>query len=95
MNERIKEFFVGKECHKCEALGVHCTQVGVFTFGIPAENGQSVIYIDGKVVLRTTEKINQCPAITGENSNEEVVAKLRGTAKKARGRVIIDQVGNY
>lgn len=95
MNERIKEFFVGKECHKCEALGVHCTQVGVLTFGVSAENGQSAIYIDGKVVLRTTEKISQCPAVIGENSNQEVVAKLRKTANEAWGRVVVDQVGNY
>ena len=95
MNERIKEFFVGRECHNCEALGVHCVQVGIFTFGVPAENGQSAIYIDGKAVLRTREKINQCTAITGQNSKEEVVAKLRKNAQEAWGTVVVDQVGNY
>lgn len=95
MNNEIRNFFLGKNCNDCEALGVHCSQVGILTFGVPAENGQTAIYVDGKAVLRTTETIDECPAITGQETNKAVVAKLRKTAKKAAGRVIIDQIGNY
>jgi hypothetical protein len=67
----------------------------MFTPGVPTGIGQSMVYIDGEPVLRTSEKISECPAITGKNSGEEVVAKLRETAKSAQGTIVIDQVGNY
>ena len=94
MSGEIKTFFLGKECHDCEALGVHCKQVGVFTFGVPAGTGQVAIYLDEKPVLRTAETIDECPAVTGESTNEEVVDKIKQNAKKAAGWVSIDQIGN-
>jgi len=105
MNERIKEFFIGKECYECKALGVFCVQPGILPV-YPAEvctvekepiapTGGSAIYIDGTQKLQVKESIDKCPAVTGQNSKEEVVAKLRGNAEKAWGRIVIDQVGNY
>lgn len=93
--EIIKTFFFGKECRNCEALDVHCSQVGLLTVGVPAENGQVAIYLNEKPVLRTEESINECPAITGENTKREVVAKIKQNAKKAAGMVRIDHIGNY
>ena len=55
----------------------------------------SAIYIDGRQMLQTGESIEKCPAIIGQNSKKEVVAKLRKTANEAWGRVVVDQVGNY
>jgi len=95
MSKEIKTILFGKKCLNCEALGVYCSQVGVFTLGVPAEIGQTAIYINDRAVLRTAETIDECPAITGERTKEEVVAKIKQNANKAAGIVEIDQIGNY
>ena len=83
----------GKECKKCAPHGVSCVQVGLLN-DQPGEFGQTVIYINTDAVLRTTETIEQCPAITGEKPIRQVAAKLKQTAKIASRRIVIDQIGN-
>jgi hypothetical protein len=92
MNERIKNFIFGATCCKCKALGVFCVQQGLLPC-YPTElctakevpvaplNGCAV-YIDRKQKLQTKESIDKCPAVTGQNTNEEVVSKLRKTAEE-------------
>ena len=102
MNERIREFFIGKECYKCKTLGVFCIQPGILPVSLIGLSSEpvapfkgSAIYIDGRQMLQARESIEKCPVITGQNSKKEVVAKLRKTANEAWGRVVVDQVGNW
>ena len=76
MGCEIKNTLLGKECNKCEDQGVNCSQVGVFTLGVPAEIGNVAIFLNGNPVLRTPEKIKDCPVIIGTKSKNEVVKKI-------------------
>jgi hypothetical protein len=70
-----------KECKVCEPHGVTCLQVGCFSFS-PASPGESIIIIDGKLVMKDKDNIQICPVVAGINTSEEVVAKLRREAEK-------------
>lgn len=87
----LRDLFVPQSCNLCDHLGVNCIQKSRLGFG------NNHIHIDGVVAFRTEEPISGCPAVTGQNTNEEVVENLRKQNEKAKNRTSIRvfKITNY
>lgn len=86
-------YFSDQECRRCQP-DIYCIQAGHWT-GHPAPAGQVFIYNDNRPILRTNEKIGQCPVIRGERTVEENVKHLQEIAPIALNNQLIRKVGNY
>ena len=89
--EAIGNFFLGKKCTKCEGLGVTCDQPGFLPSLVTGVG--SVITVK-ETQIHTLESIDECSVVTGNKSQEEVVAKLKETAAKAKASVLLGSIGN-